>query len=465
MTQDPTDEIHGSIRDIATMFADMSTDLGRFSEQLRTRLADIETAQRDKTDARRARGSSTPDRLPPPTSAMPSVPVPLPGEPVDTSYARPVETPAAHAAGASPYSDPLPAEHPVPSGAPEPSRAFPAGPVPVFPPASHQPEPPLLDRVAHWASRHGTKLLAWAGGAVTLLSIVLLLGAGAPALLAAPILGRWAAFCVVAAVAGVNFVLWLGQKFFWHRHLPARLGVAAGGACALAVFQASVATVDGSARSVVLLGEATVLAVLAIRSRSRGILLTSTVYGGAGALLACAVDIPPTLFLSFPARPFVVDGLVRQSALIPGLLAFLFLGAAATASARGAVTLQVLRPWHPSLSIPAIALLYGSGGVVLSGCLAVSPTESSFLLAHTLITLLWVVAAFLLLLRGVRSVPHRAVGFILIFAALAKLALFDLAALNGMARVGTFLAAGLMLLVGGTRYARLVADRQRSSTV
>lgn len=39
-------------------------------------------------------------RLPPPTSELPAKPVPIPGEPVDTSQARPAQSPAASAGDA-----------------------------------------------------------------------------------------------------------------------------------------------------------------------------------------------------------------------------------------------------------------------------------------------------------------------------------------------------------------------------
>jgi uncharacterized membrane protein len=50
-------------------------------------------------------------------------------------------------------------------------------------------------------------------------------------------------------------------------------------------------------------------------------------------------------------------------------------------------------------------------------------------------------------------------GLVLVGAAVLKLVLFDLATLDGMARVAAFLCAGLVLLAAGTRYARLVASR------
>ncbi|WP_190819885.1 hypothetical protein [Saccharopolyspora pogona] len=47
---------------------------------------------------------TAPVRLPPPTSELPARPVPIPGEPVDTSQARPAQSPAA-LAGAAPHSE------------------------------------------------------------------------------------------------------------------------------------------------------------------------------------------------------------------------------------------------------------------------------------------------------------------------------------------------------------------------
>jgi uncharacterized membrane protein len=41
--------------------------------------------------------------------------------------------------------------------------------------------------------------------------------------------------------------------------------------------------------------------------------------------------------------------------------------------------------------------------------------------------------------------------------------LFDLVALDGLARVGAFLGAGLVLLAAGTRYTRLVAEAERDA--
>ena len=73
------------------------------------------------------------------------------------------------------------------------------------------------------------------------------------------------------------------------------------------------------------------------------------------------------------------------------------------------------------------------------------------------------VVALVLLARGVRRPALRVAGLALVAAAVAKLLLFDLVALDGPARVAAFLGAGLLLLAAGTRYARLVAEAEPSA--
>ncbi|MCI2418976.1 hypothetical protein MOQ72_16145 [Saccharopolyspora sp. K220] len=57
----------------------------------------------DQGDSDPASGDSS-DRLPPPTNESPSGPDPIPGEPVDTSQFRPVQSPAA-STGTDPTSE------------------------------------------------------------------------------------------------------------------------------------------------------------------------------------------------------------------------------------------------------------------------------------------------------------------------------------------------------------------------
>jgi hypothetical protein len=119
-------------------------------------------------------------------------------------------------------------------------------------------------------------------------------------------------------------------------------------------------------------------------------------------------------------------------------------------------------PDGPHGWVPAgLLALYGSTATLLSVGLLISPDRDGFLLGHVFVTVSWTVAALVLLLRGIDSVPFRVAGLSLVVAALAKLVLFDLSSLDGMARVMAFLVAGLVLLAAGARYARLVATRAR----
>jgi len=107
--------------------------------------------------------------------------------------------------------------------------------------------------------------------------------------------------------------------------------------------------------------------------------------------------------------------------------------------------------------------LYGAAGLVIAIALLVSPSRSGFVAGHAVVTVLWTVVALVLLARGIRRPAPRVAGLVLVAAAVAKLVLFDLVALDGPARVAAFLGAGLLLLAAGTRYARLVAEVEPSA--
>jgi uncharacterized membrane protein len=100
---------------------------------------------------------------------------------------------------------------------------------------------------------------------------------------------------------------------------------------------------------------------------------------------------------------------------------------------------------------------------VVALALLMSPTRSGFVGGHAVVTVLWTVVALVLLARGIRRPALRVAGLVVVGAAVAKLVLFDLVALDGLARVAAFLGAGLLLLAAGTRYARLVAEAESGS--
>lgn len=101
--------------------------------------------------------------------------------------------------------------------------------------------------------------------------------------------------------------------------------------------------------------------------------------------------------------------------------------------------------------------LYGVSWLVVTGTQLVLPGAAGFLTGHVLVTVGITVLGLAALGRGVRRPASAAVGFVLVGAALAKLVLFDLPALDGLGRVAAFIGAGLLLLAAGGRYANRVA--------
>ncbi|WP_167493563.1 DUF2339 domain-containing protein [Amycolatopsis circi] len=226
-------------------------------------------------------------------------------------------------------------------------------------------------------------------------------------------------------------------------------GTVAGIAGLVAGMQATVTQFDGGA---VLLGEAVVLAFAAKFTRNRFALGGSLAFAVIGGLFALGSEITPALLLLPHWHP--------RDLLLSALATAALLLAAAIALPWAAIRLNVVKsarlaPWLPA----GLCALYGAAGLVLAAAMLVSPGRGGFLVGHTLVTVSWTVVAFVLLLRGIEVVALRIAGLVLVAAAVAKLVLFDLSALDGLARVGAFLGAGVILLVAGARYARVVASR------
>jgi uncharacterized membrane protein len=238
--------------------------------------------------------------------------------------------------------------------------------------------------------------------------------------------------------------------------VPATPALATTGAATAAVvgLQAIPLALTGVAVSGVFLAVAIVLAVTARGTRRAGVLVAAGVFGLVGAVLALVRDLPVDV---------VVDGRIggRVEMLAMAVVGVLVIGTAgALLAALGWLGHLATR----NRSATATALLgllglYGAAGAVVTVALAVSPTRTGFVVGHVLVTISWVALALVLLVRG----PHgaavslpRVLGGVLVVAAVAKLVLFDLHALDGLARVAVFLGAGLVLLVAGARYARWV---------
>lgn len=283
-----------------------------------------------------------------------------------------------------------------------------------------------------------------------------------PVLLVAPGLARVPG----ALVAGGVAVALLLAVVAWDRGENRALALVAGTAGTASLLVATLIAVDSGPISVPLLAEAAVLAVAAAVARRVGPLVAAAAPGLVGLATAWAADAPPDLLADFPTSPFVLvaPGGTATSAdvaeLVGALATSLLLSAAAAAAVVALARLDVLRDrTQQAVAVAGLGLvgLYGATGTVVTGALLVSPTRTAFLVGHVLVTVSWTAVALVLLVRGLQSSLPRILGGVLVVAAVVKLVLFDLTALDGLARVAAFLGAGLVLLAAGTGYARAVA--------
>ena len=282
----------------------------------------------------------------------------------------------------------------------------------------------------------------------------LVAAAPVPVLATGAALGGWdgAAVMAVAALAIAGFAAVPGMDRL--------LRTVAVTAAAVALFEATMVAVDGSTATALLIGQAIVAAVVAAVLRSRLPMMIAMAYGTVGVLMALAQDAPVAALVQFPQFPYNQPG---PGALLTGagVSALVLVLAVALLVAGGRV--ELIRPDTASapLWIPiGLVGLYGATSLVVTIALLVSTDRAGFTGGHAVVTVSWTIAALVLLARGISRAAMRITGLVLVAAAVAKLVLFDLVALDGLARVAAFLGAGLVLLVAGTRYARLVAEAE-----
>jgi hypothetical protein len=227
------------------------------------------------------------------------------------------------------------------------------------------------------------------------------------------------------------------------------------------VLEAVLVALDGPVATGTLLAVAMGTAAVAVAVGHRPTLALAAGFGLVGTLLAVAVDAPVTALVAFPADPFVVDGLARTGALVGGAVVSLLVLLTAVVLTVAAGRLGLVRPDSATAGIwvpLGVAGLYGTAGLAVSLALLVSPERTAFTVGHAVVTVSWTVLALVLLARGLRRPALRVTGLVLVAGAVAKLVLFDLVVLDGLAQVAAFLGAGLVLLAAGTRYARMVAE-------
>jgi uncharacterized membrane protein len=239
--------------------------------------------------------------------------------------------------------------------------------------------------------------------------------------------------------------------------------VVAVAAAAVALFQATFVAFEESTATVVLLGQAIVATVLAAQLRARLPLAIGTAYGVIAVLTALGRDAPLEGLVHYPAAAYAGPG---TGPLVVGaaVSALVLVLAVALLMAGARVGMVRADPASAPLWVPAgLVGLYGATSLVVTLALLVSHDRTGFTTGHALVSVSWTVVALVLLARGIRRPALRIAGMVLVGAAVAKLVLFDLVALDGLARVGAFLGAGLVLLAAGTRYARLVAEAEANA--
>lgn len=256
------------------------------------------------------------------------------------------------------------------------------------------------------------------------------------------------------ALLGVPMVATWAVARFATDGLPARLGVVAGGVAAVCLFEVVTLQLDGDARPIGVLGCALVLCLLAYAVRGRGVLLAAFVFASVGTVLVM-VQVASILRILFPPEGTPTQRELAVSGLAYGLLATVAL---ALLLVHLRLNVAVENPVDDGALgfMSGLVVLYGACGLTLCLALMISPDRTGFLAGHSVVTVSWMLAALVLLQRGISRRGPRIAGLVLVGAALFKLVLFDLAALDGLARVAAFLGAGLVLLAASVRYTRLV---------
>lgn len=256
----------------------------------------------------------------------------------------------------------------------------------------------------------------------------------------------------IAAVMGLVLLLVGG--------LPAHARITLAAVAGLALLQASVEGSRDALLVVVLLTLALSFSAIGYQLRERISLVLGQVFGALGGM-AYVAYVPPKLLTNsasavHAAGPLLIVASVLSAATVGMVMAAMHrVGWADPQSAPGRGVLA------------GVSMLYsGTAAIVLSGT-ALLGDDDGFLLGHGLATVSWMAVSVTLLLAGLRHYRDQSwvtrTGFVLAAMAVAKLFLFDLATLDGIARIGAFIVTGLLLLGGGTLYAREYAMRDEQS--
>ena len=210
----------------------------------------------------------------------------------------------------------------------------------------------------------------------------------------------------------------------------------------LALFGITVLTLDGGALTAAWAGQAAALAKVAARRDDEVARCAALVHLVVAALWALFDQAPPDALISGAAD-------LRAVAIGAGSVAAATwacaraLGAADPVGRQLTVAFPVAALYAASVAVVTLSPAPVDGGTVQQGQLQLSA--------------LWSVAGVAGLMLGLRRgwLTLRLGAFGLIGLAVAKVFLYDLAALTSIYRVGSFLALGLLLLVAALAYQRM----------
>lgn len=325
-----------------------------------------------------------------------------------------------------------------------------------------------------------TRLRIW-GLALLAASIVLVLGYDIHYL--AEVQRSWS-FAIVAAAAFVIALVW-EHSFGEVLELPAVAALAASVGLAAA---SAAELLDGHQRAWVFLA-------LAAGYGLTGVAVLRTRRDFASALAIAA------LLLAFPASVWLLDGtwlvlawaatgavlavLARyEERLEYGALAYLGFALVHTLVMEAQPNDVFVAHDHPGSGAPALLLVL-AGLAVFTGARALLRTplrwlwgalglyavtlaileaseraggsiDTAFQRGHTAVSAVWAVVGLVLLILGLkRSRALQAGGLVLFGISLAKLFLYDLANLSSVTRAFSFVAVGMLIMVGGFFYQRL----------
>jgi uncharacterized membrane protein len=196
----------------------------------------------------------------------------------------------------------------------------------------------------------------------------------------------------------------------------------------------SVLALDGVALTAALAGQAAGLAALARRDRDPVAVYAAAAFAGLALLDALTVLAPPTALLDGLAHPLPAAG--------------------ALAAAAGALALAAR-----ALPRDGRAALGGAaaGTVLYLASVELVSAVQPALTAQTLLSVLWGVVGVALVVAGLvrddRVLRRAGLGLLALTA--GKVFLYDLSALDSLARVGSLMGLGVLLLAGGFAWQRV----------